>query len=51
MWSIIALSPFDERRFTPPYPIRDQTPFEVRQSLVYFEFELSMVNKSNYFPY
>ena len=43
MWSKIALVPFEERRFTPPYPIQDQTAFEVRQSLVYFEFELIMV--------
>ena len=48
MWSLIALSPFEERRFTPPYPIRDQTSFEIRQSLVYFEFEFIMVFKNFY---
>ena len=43
MWGKVALSPFIERMYTAPYPIHDQTAYEIRQTLVYFEFEFHLV--------
>ena len=43
MWKKVELSPFIEQLYTAPYPVNDQDAYEIRQMLVYFEFELSMV--------
>ena len=43
MWGKVELSPFIERMYTAPHPINDQNAYEIRQTLVYFEFEFSLV--------
>ena len=44
MWNKVKLSPFIERMYTAPYPVNDQHSYEIRQTLVYFEFEFSLVS-------